>query len=46
MTSLLNFRLLPPGAAVFEAALDVGLYPIATVVLTMMHQSLADPEAA
>ncbi len=46
MTSLLNVRLLPPGAAFFEAALGVGLYPIITVVLTMMHQTLADPEGA
>jgi len=46
LTSLLTFRLLPPGAAFFEAALGVGLYPIVAVALTHVHQTLAEPDMA
>ncbi len=46
LTSLLTFHLLPPGPAFFEAALAGGLYPIVAVVLTLMHQTFADPDHA
>ena len=46
LTSLLTLRLLPPGAAFFEAALSAGLYPVLAVMLTRAHQTLAEPEAA
>jgi rod shape-determining protein MreD len=43
MTSLLLFRPLPPGPALFQAALAAGLYPLLAVLLTRAHQTLADP---
>lgn len=46
LTSLLTFRLLPPGAAFFQAALGAGLYPLLAVVFTRAHQTLAEPEHA
>lgn len=46
LTSLLTFRLLPPGSAFFQAALGVGLYPLLAVLLTRAHQTLAEPEHA
>jgi rod shape-determining protein MreD len=46
LTSLLTFRLLPPGAGVFQAALSAGLYPMIATLLTRAHQTLAEPEHA
>ncbi len=46
LTSLLTFRLLPPGEAMFQAALGAGLYPLLAVLLTRAHQTLAEPEHA
>lgn len=46
MTSLLSFHLLPPHAAMFEAVLSVGLYPLVAVVLTRAHQGIAEPDIA
>lgn len=46
LTSLLVFHLLPPGPGVFQAALGAGLYPALAVILTRVHQTLAEPELA
>jgi rod shape-determining protein MreD len=46
LTSLLTFRLLPPGPGLFEAAIGAGLYPALATVLTRAHQTLAEPEQA
>jgi rod shape-determining protein MreD len=46
LTSLLTFRLLPPGSAFFQAAIGLGLYPLIAVMLTRAHQTLAEPEQA
>jgi rod shape-determining protein MreD len=46
LTSLLTFRLFPPGSAFFQAALGAGLYPTLSVILTRVHQTLAEPERA
>jgi rod shape-determining protein MreD len=46
LTSLLTFRLFPPGSAFFQAALGAGLYPPLAVILTWAHQTLAEPERA
>lgn len=46
LTSLLTFRLLPPGPVVFQAAIGAGLYPLLATLLTRAHLSLAAPEQA
>ncbi len=46
LTSLLTFRLLPPGPGVFQASLSAGLYPMIATLLTRAHQTLAEPERA
>ncbi len=46
LTSLLTFRLLPPGPGVFQAAISAGLYPALATLLTRAHQTLAEPERA
>lgn len=46
LTSLLAFQLLPLGSVVFQAAVGAGLYPVLAVVLTIAHQSLAEPAHA
>jgi len=46
LTSVLVFRLLPPGPGVFQAVLAAGLYPMLAVVLTRAHQTLAEPQLA
>ncbi len=46
LTSLLTFRLLPPGPGVFQAGLSAGLYPMLATMLTWAHQTLAEPERA
>jgi rod shape-determining protein MreD len=46
MTSLLTFRLLPPGPGVFQSGVSAGLYPMFATFLTWAHQTLAEPERA
>jgi rod shape-determining protein MreD len=46
LTSLLTFRLLPPGPGVFQAAIAAGLYPALATLLTRAHHTLAEPEQA
>ena len=46
LTSLLLFRLLPPGPAAFQAALSAGVYPMLALVFTRAHRGLADPQRA
>jgi len=46
LTSVLLFRLLPPGPGMFQAVLAAGLYPVLAVVLTRAHQTLAEPRRA
>ena len=46
LTSLLVFRLLPPGPGLFQAALAAALYPALAVLLTRAHQTLAEPARA
>jgi rod shape-determining protein MreD len=46
LTSLLIFRLLPPGPGVFQAAIGAGLYPALATLLTRAHHTLAEPERA
>ncbi len=46
LTSLLDFRLLPPGPGMFQAALSAGLYPLLATLMARAHQTLAEPERA
>jgi rod shape-determining protein MreD len=46
LTSVLVFRLLPPGPGLFQAALAASIYPALAVLLTRAHQTLADPVRA
>ena len=46
LTSLLTFRLLPPGPGLFQAAIGAGLYPALATLLTRAHHTLAEPEQA
>jgi rod shape-determining protein MreD len=46
LTSLLTFRLLPPGPGFFQAALGAGVYPALAMLLTRAHLTLAEPERA
>lgn len=46
LTSLLTFRLLPPGPGLFLAAIAAGLYPALATLLTRAHHTLAEPERA
>jgi rod shape-determining protein MreD len=46
LTSLLIFRLLPPGPGIFQAAIGAGLYPALATLLTRAHHTLAEPEQA
>lgn len=46
LTSLLTFRLLPPGPGIFQAAIGAGLYPALATLLTKAHHTLAEPEQA
>lgn len=46
LTSLLIFRLLPPGPGVFQAAVGTGVYPALAMLLTRAHHTLAEPEQA
>ncbi len=46
LTSVLTFRLLPPGPAIFLGAVAAGLYPALATMLTWAHQTLAEPDRA
>jgi rod shape-determining protein MreD len=46
LTSLLTFRLYPPGPGLFQAAIGAGLYPALATLLTQAHHTLAEPERA
>lgn len=45
LTSLLAFRLMPPGPLVFAIALAVALYPLLAVPLDRAQRTIAEPEA-
>ena len=44
LTSLLSFRLLPVGPALFQATLTAALYPALAILFTRAHRTVADPE--
>jgi rod shape-determining protein MreD len=44
--TLLDFRLLPFSAALFQAVLTIALYPALAILFTRAHHSIADPERA
>ena len=44
LTCVLVLALLPGWTVLFQAALAAGLYPLLAVLLTRVHQSLAEPE--
>jgi rod shape-determining protein MreD len=46
LTSLLEFRLMPLAPCLFQAAISGGAYPALAVLLTIAHQTLADPDHA
>jgi rod shape-determining protein MreD len=46
LVSLLTFTLLPPGPALFQAALSAGCYPMLAALFIRAHRGLADPDQA
>jgi rod shape-determining protein MreD len=46
LASLLTFRLLPVGPAVFLFVLSIAVYPTIAILFTGAHRSIADPERA
>lgn len=44
LTDVLTFRLLPPGPAVFQAALTAALYPALAILFVRAHRGVADPD--
>lgn len=46
LTSVLTFRLLPIGPALFQAVLAAAIYPVLAILFTRAHRSVADPERA
>jgi rod shape-determining protein MreD len=46
LASSLTLQVLPPGRAIFQAALNAGLYPALATLLARAHRSLAAPEQA
>jgi rod shape-determining protein MreD len=46
LVTLFLWRLLPPGTALFEAAIATGIYPFLAFYLTWLHRGLAAPERA
>lgn len=46
LVMLLNFRLLPPNAAVFEAVLAIAAYPVLAIPFSAAHRSIANPDQA
>jgi rod shape-determining protein MreD len=46
LASVLTFRLLPAGPAVFLFVLTIAVYPTVAILFTAAHRSIADPERA
>jgi rod shape-determining protein MreD len=46
LAALLSVRLLPFGAALFQAVLTAALYPALAILFTGAHRTIADPERA
>lgn len=46
LSSILAFRLLPLGPAIFQAAIAAGVYPALAVLLIAAHRGIAAPERA
>lgn len=46
LTSALTFRLLPPGPALFQAAMASGMYPLLSMPLARAHRTIAEPAHA
>ncbi len=46
LCSLLAWRVLPPGPALFQFAMAAGLYPALATLFTRAHRGLADPQRA
>ena len=46
LTSVLTFRLLPPGPALLQFGVSAGFYPLLAMLFTRAHRGLADPEKA
>ncbi len=46
LTSLLTFRLLPPGPALLQFGVSAGCYPALATMFTHAHRGLAAPEQA
>lgn len=46
LTSLLTFRLLPAGPALFQFGVTAGLYPAMATLFIRAHRGLANPERA
>lgn len=46
LVSLLWFRLMPPGAALFQAGLAAAVYPAVAVPLSLAQRTIADPDQA
>lgn len=44
LTTLLSFRVLPIGQAVFAATLTAALYPALAILFIRAHRTIADPE--
>jgi rod shape-determining protein MreD len=44
LATILTFRLLPPGPAIFEAVLTAALYPALAIVFVGAHRGVADPD--
>ena len=46
LTSLLTWQLLPAAPAVFEALVAAGIYPALSMLFSLAHGSVADPDQA
>lgn len=46
LSSILSFKLLPAGPAIFQAAIAAGVYPALAVLLIAAHRGIAAPEQA
>ena len=45
-TAMLTWRLVPPGAMLFQAVLSAALYPALAILFARAHRSIANPERA
>ncbi len=45
-TAVLTWRVVPPGAMLFQAVLSAALYPALAIMFTGFHRSIANPERA